>query len=183
MRTAFKEWATVCRSLSRGAAAVILRRGGIHEQGGSFRPEFSEFFLFPTRFHQSPDDVAPSARPDLEAAIAAAPPADSLVLSSFARVAAVLPVRDEPALARLRPFHPWSDAAALERLRREGPDPLFALAVRVYNLPAPATLPMRPAYGGCKSWVTLEEEVSVAGAVPALEDAEFARLLAALRQS
>lgn len=183
MKTAFKEWAAVCRSLSRGASSVILRRGGIHEKGGRFQPEFSEFFLFATRFHQSQDEVAPSARPDLESANAAIPPEGSLVLSAFARVAAVLPVRDEPALARLRPFHPWSDAAALERLRREGPDPLFALAVRVFNLPAPVTLPMRPAYGGCKSWVTLEEDVCVAGAVPALDEQEFARILSALRKA
>ncbi|MBI2923240.1 MAG: DUF1802 family protein [Planctomycetes bacterium] len=182
MKTAFKEWAAVCRSLSRGAATVILRRGGISEKGGRFQPEFSEFFLFPTRFHQSPEDVAPSARPDLDAANAAAPPEGFLVLTSFARVAAILPVRDKPALARLRPFHPWSDAAALERLRREGPDPLFALAVRVFNLPAPVTLPMRPAYGGCKSWVTLEADVSISGAVPALGEPEFARLLARIRE-
>ncbi|HQU41894.1 MAG TPA: DUF1802 family protein, partial [Pirellulales bacterium] len=63
MRTAFKEWAVVCRALAGGRQSLILRKGGIVEEGGEFRPDHPEFLLFPTFSHQSPDSVVPDARP------------------------------------------------------------------------------------------------------------------------
>ena len=44
-----------------------------------------------------------------------------------------------------------------------------------FNMQQPYTLPMRPEYGGCKSWVTLERPLSTAGAVAAVAESEFAR--------
>jgi hypothetical protein len=38
-------------------------------------------------------------------------------------------------------------------------------------------LPYRDEYGGCKSWIGLQEPVSVEGARAALSDEEFERLL------
>jgi hypothetical protein len=38
-------------------------------------------------------------------------------------------------------------------------------------------LPMSASYGGCKSWIELEQDVDPAGAAPALSDAEFAERL------
>jgi hypothetical protein len=54
---------------------------------------------------------------------------------------------------------------------------IHALAVRVFRLDAPLEWPMRPAYGGCKSWIELEEEVGIAEARPALAEAAFAAKL------
>ena len=39
VRTAFKEWAIVVDALGRGRQSVILRKGGIAEGRGGFRPE------------------------------------------------------------------------------------------------------------------------------------------------
>src|SRR5512138_2779668 len=52
MRTAFKEWAIVVDALGRGEQILILRKGGIAEGRGGFRPEHTRFLLFPTAFHE-----------------------------------------------------------------------------------------------------------------------------------
>jgi len=76
MKTAFKEWAVVCRALGTGRQVLILRKGGIGEQAGKFRPEHCEFLFFPTGFHQSTEQVLPEAHRLLREAEADQPPAD-----------------------------------------------------------------------------------------------------------
>ena len=56
---AFKEWAAVCAALAAGRQALILRKGGIAEGPGGFRPEHDRFWLLPTRFHERPDKLQP----------------------------------------------------------------------------------------------------------------------------
>ncbi len=46
---AFKEWADVCAALLDGRQSLILRKGGIEEGPGGFRPEHAAFWLYPTR--------------------------------------------------------------------------------------------------------------------------------------
>ena len=41
---AFKEWAVICEALA-ATQSLILRKGGISEEGGTFRPEHAEFLL------------------------------------------------------------------------------------------------------------------------------------------
>src|SRR5437762_9342123 len=54
---AFKEWALVCEALGRGEQTVILRKGGIAEGRAGFAFRHSEFFLFPTFFHEQIEKV------------------------------------------------------------------------------------------------------------------------------
>ena len=58
---AFKEWDVICRALADGKQALILRKGGIAEEGGVFRPEHTRFWLYPTYLHQQRDGVKPEA--------------------------------------------------------------------------------------------------------------------------
>jgi len=148
---------------------LILRRGGIADPDGAFHPGHGAFLLFPTQFHQSVDQLADWARGEQ----AAAPPDGYVTISLSAVAAGAWPVRDAASLARLRGLHAWSDTVASERLERDGDGPLWAVALRVAVLPRPATLPMRPVYGGCRSWIELEEEVDVTAARPALDDGAF----------
>ena len=53
----FKEWAAVCEALGQGRQSVILRKGGIAEGREGFSFKHSEFFLFPTWFHEQPKKV------------------------------------------------------------------------------------------------------------------------------
>ena len=53
----FKEWALVCEALGRGEQTVLLRKGGIAEGRAGFGFRHSEFFLFPTFFHEQIEKV------------------------------------------------------------------------------------------------------------------------------
>ncbi|MFM7244697.1 MAG: DUF1802 family protein, partial [Planctomycetaceae bacterium] len=86
MRTAFKEWAVICRALATGRQDVILRKGGIVEPGGAFRPDHESFLLLPTFLHQSPESLITEAR-DLLVGIDADRPAEGrVVFRHMARV-------------------------------------------------------------------------------------------------
>ncbi len=48
------------------------------------------------------------------------------------------------------------------------------MILRVFRLPGDVRLPMAPEYVGCKSWITLAEDISLERITPALSDEEFA---------
>jgi len=182
VKTAFKEWAVVCQALAAGRQALILRKGGIVEEGGEFRPDHPEFLLFPTFSHQSPESVVAEARPLLEKVAAEEPEAGEVVLRHYAVVADALRVKNLPAVLRLRGQHFWSDEVVEERFHRWR-DAIYALVVRVYRLPQPVTLPLEEDYTGCKSWVELSHDVPVDGSSPVLTDEQFAQKHSAIRDA
>lgn len=83
------------------------------------------------------------------------------------------------AAERLRGQHIWRDAVIAERFEWGRNRNIFALAVRIHRLPQRLEWPMRPEFGGCKSWVELTPGVDVTGALPVLDDAAFTVKLAA----
>lgn len=180
MKTAFKEWAVICKALASGRQTLILRKGGIVEAGGEFRPDQTDFFLFPTFSHQSPDSVIPEARPFLIDLETDEPEAGTIVLRHYALVAEALRVKNLSAVLRLRGEHVWADEVVKERFHRWR-DFVYALVVRVYALPHAVGLPLEEEYTGCKSWIELTHDVSIAGSSPVLSDEEFARRHAAIR--
>lgn len=182
MRTAFKEWAVICRALAAGEQTLILRKGGIVEEGGEFRPDHPEFLLFPTFSHQSPDSIVPAARRLLLELDAEEPEAGTVVFKHHAVVADALRVKSLSAVLRLRGQHIWSDEIVEERFHRWG-DFVYALFVRVYALPRAVVLPLEEEYTGCKSWVELSQDVSTAGSHAVLSDEDFARRHAAIREA
>jgi hypothetical protein len=180
VKTAFKEWAVVCKALASGRQTLILRKGGIVEEGGEFRPDQPEFWLFPTYSHQSPDSVIDEARPLVVSPDAEEPEAGTIVLRHHVVVAEALRVRSLEAVLRLKGQHIWSDEVIEERFHRWH-DMIYALVARVYALPQAVVLPLEEEYTGCKSWVELSRDVATAGSLPVLDDAEFARRHAAIR--
>lgn len=153
-RTAFKEWAAICRALARGRQDVILRKGGIVEPAGGFRVEQPEFLLMPTFLHQSAEQLIPEARDLLDDIDADRPPEGSVVFTHAARVREALRIRSLTDLAAFRPRHVWSDAVVAERFHR-WQDELHVLVVDVQPLPEALTVPWHDSFGGCKSWVDL----------------------------
>ena len=57
------------------------------------------------------------------------------------------------------------------------------LLLRVHKLPEDVALPLAPAYGGCSSWVMLDEALPLVGAVPVLDDARYAAERAAVLEA
>jgi hypothetical protein len=132
-----------------------------------------QFFLFPTYLHQAPEGVVPKWR---DAVIASKDPAPGRVwIGHYASVSSWLRIRTLEKLNALRGLHIWSDEVVKERFQRWADDGVFALVVRIYALPKPVSLPLLPAYDGCKSWLTLAEQVPLEDARPVVDDAEFER--------
>src|SRR5688572_9849490 len=98
---ALKEWAAVCLALAEGRQSLLVRKGGIAEGAGGFRMEHDEFWLYPTQFHQSPDQLTPDGAELLSRAQSSAPPAGRLLIDCYAVVKAVAFVEDEGRLAEL----------------------------------------------------------------------------------
>jgi hypothetical protein len=160
---ALKEWAAVCLALAEGRQSLLVRKGGIAEGAGGFRMEHDEFWLYPTQFHQSPDQLTPDGAELLSRAQSSAPPAGRLLIDCYAVVKAVAFVEDEGRLAELAGWHVMSDEVVRQRFHYRRPG-LFVAAVEVFRR-SPVEVPDEPRYAGCHSWVDLSEPVSTGGLV------------------
>jgi hypothetical protein len=170
---AFKEWAFVCEAMKAGRQIVLIRKGGIREEEGVFQVNDPEFFLMPTYEHQNPDLLQGPFVAELEAMRRTPFDPRSVTIDAYAVVDTIRTCDDEDLLRELAGEHVWNEKYLQMRLNFNPYDPLYVLILRVYRLPDATTLPMRPEYGGCKSWVTLERPLSTDGAIPALLDDEF----------
>jgi hypothetical protein len=175
LHNALKEWAVAVRALERGVTALVVRKGGIREK--AFAVANRRFLLLPGYEHQRPELLKPEYRglmdgiPDLT-------DDGPLRFTSFAEVVGAYEVSEAEDLEALDPYHIWSPEYAESRFKWRPKKPLTVLVLRTYLLPEPVELPFSEAYGGCKSWISLEVFVSVEGARPALGDAEFDALVA-----
>ena len=183
MRTAFKEWAAVVDALGRGEQIVILRKGGIHEGRGGFKVEHARFWLFPTLFHQQRESVVPSAQARFDVIAPEFPPPDKVRIEFLAEVAEWRRIDSLEQAQALRGQHVWTDQVIAERFDWGRGKSIFALAVRVFQLPRAVELPVLPSYSGCKSWIELETDLPSKGAAPVLGDAGFGEKLERFRKA
>lgn len=174
LHNALKEWAVAVRALERGVTALVVRKGGIREK--AFAVQDTRFLLLPGYEHQRPDLLKPQHRglmdgiPDLS-------DDGPLRFTSFAEVVGAYEVSEADDLAALDPYHIWSPEYAESRFKWRPKKPLTVLVLRTHLLAKPVELPYSEAYGGCKSWISLAESVSVEGSRPALDDAAFEDLV------
>lgn len=180
---AFKEWAVVVDALLRGEQAVLLRKGGLREGGGGFHIEHPEFLLFPTLFHQQRQAVIPAAQARFDELAPHFPPPETLRVEGFARVLDWRRLESLATARQLRGQHIWREEVIAERFDWGRDKHIHALAVRVFRLDETVELPMRPAYGGCRSWIELEEEIPITGARPVLAEAVFAAKVAQFQKA
>ena len=167
---AFKEWAVSCHAMQSGKQILLIRKGGIREEGGAFTIADDAFFLMPTYEHQNAQVLQPEWLPRLHAIQAEAHDADKVTIASYAVVDTILQARDEAQVNAAGAYHIWNPLYVKQRFDFNPYDSLYLLVLRVYNLARPETLPMQAAYVGCKSWVTLERSVSLHGVTPALPE-------------
>src|SRR5438093_8641723 len=116
MHIAFKEWAVVVDALGRGEQIIILRKGGISEGRGGFKPQHAQFLLFPTLFHQQRQSVIPSAQARFDSISPSLPARDCLRLQFFCEVVAWHRLDSLAAAERLRGQHIWRDEVIAQRL-------------------------------------------------------------------
>jgi hypothetical protein len=175
LQHALKEWAVAVKALERGETALVVRKGGIREK--AFAVPRTRFLLLPGYEHQRPDLLKPEYR-ELMQEIPALTDDGPLRFSSFAEVEGAYEVSEAEELSALDPYHMWTPEYAESRFKWRPKKPLTVLVLRTYLLPETVELPYRDEYGGCKSWIELQETVSVEGARPALSDEDFDRLVA-----
>jgi len=159
----FKEWALVCEALGRGEQTVLLRKGGIAEGREGFGFRHSEFFLFPTFFHEqivkvrTPGVEVPAARHG------------EIEIRYFAKLEALKEITSWPRAAALEPLHILQESVVRERFDYQEAGLHIAL-VRVFCLEPRWVLPDKPDYGGCRSWVELPEPPAAMRFTPVLRD-------------
>jgi hypothetical protein len=164
---AFKEWAATCLALADGRQSLVLRKGGIHERGGRFAVEHSEFWLFPTQFHQSVADFRPDAASFVARATAVAPLPGTTRIELYAVVEQVIELVDQSQLACLSELQILSEPTLVRRFQYRSPG-LFVLPVRMYRLPEPIDLEESPHFAGCRTWVDLERSLGTGDLSPVL---------------
>jgi hypothetical protein len=152
--TSLKEWTSVIEALGRGEHILLIRKGGIADP--KFGVEAERFYLFPTLFHSGSSE-----------------PPDSVSITHWAEVVKTWRVRDLDLLYALEPFTVMDRANLDTRYRFREDQALHVLAVRTWRLPAAVRIAVTPEYGGCRSWVSIDDEIDVEGSVPVLRDDEL----------
>lgn len=180
-RFALKEWAAVGAALAHGRQSILLRKGGIAEETGEFRVEHREFWLFPTRFHQSTDELSPDADHLPNDPLAAAPQPGMVELSLYGVVQEVFRIEDPAKLGSLDGLHVLAPDTLLKRFQYRDPG-LNVLLVRIYRRSQPYEITEAPHFAGCKSWVDLRNKLPTSGLTPALDDTAFNSLASSVRQ-
>ncbi len=170
LRHTLKEWAVAVRALERGETALVVRKGGIREK--AFAVANRRFLLLPGYEHQGQELLKPEYR-ELLRGIPDLTDDGPLRFTSFAEVRGAYEISEPGSLAAIDPYHIWTPEYAESRFRWRPKKPLTVLALRVYLLQETVELPYSEAYGGCKSWIKLEQPVPIAGARPVLEDDAF----------
>ena len=168
-------------ALLRGEQIVIMRKSGLREGKGGFQVEHSEFLLFPTLFHQQRDQVIPGAQARYDSLAPHFPPPETLRIEGLAKVVDYRRLTSWDDVRQLHGQHIWREEVLAERFDWGREKHVHALAVQVFQLDVKLELPMRPAYGGCKSWVELEEDIDIKRAEPVLDETVFAAKLKQFR--
>ena len=177
---ALKEWAIALQALEAGETVLLLRKGGIREVGGRFEVKYNQVLLYPTYEHQKPDLLKPDYA-EVNAVASGWHP-ETVPIRSWAEITNIFSVSSESVVNQLLPFHIWNEQFIKERFNWKPRQPIYLLLLRTYRLPEPLSIPYRQEYGGCKSWIDLEEPISLGGSVPVLDDAEYGQRVKALQQ-
>lgn len=152
--TALKEWSTVIESLGRGEQVILMRKGGIADP--HFGIEADRFYLYPTYFHQGETD-----------------PRTSVAITHWVEVVRTWSVRESELLEKLQPFAGIPRETLEARYRFRPDQALYVIAVRTFALPRPAQVRYTENYGGCRSWISVDEEIDVTGSRPVLGESEL----------
>jgi hypothetical protein len=183
MAPALKEWAVVVHALLEGEQILDVRKGGLHEDGRHFAVQSKRLWLYPTAEHQKGELLKEPYRHWIELA-SASPVAEPIRVDGWADVVRVATITEPEQLDAIASKLIWTGDYAASRFSWKKRDPLWVLALRVHRLTEPLTVPWREEYGGCTSWVDLEDlpaDPTTLPSEPALSDVAFdARLKGAV---
>lgn len=153
--TALKEWSNVVAGLGRGEQILLVRKGGIADP--SFGVDAERFYLYPTYFHQGESETRAT-----------------VAITHWCEVVRTWTIANAAQLARLAPLVVLPEETLTMRFRFRPDQVLYVIAVRTWELARPVEIEYREAYGGCRSWISLEDEIDVDRSHPVLEERELA---------
>lgn len=177
-----KEWAVTVDAIARGEQTILLRKGGIREDGKHFKIEHEQFFLYPGHYHEGETLLKPEKRGLLDDT----QPEDfeSVVdLAVFAEIEEVIEVSTEEQVRALDEFHIWSPEFAEKRFNWKPRHPLNLIIVRAHLLQQPQALLVMDEYAGCKSWVEFIEDYPVGVTSPVLPERRFRAQVEAIKSA
>ncbi|MER3434225.1 MAG: hypothetical protein C4288_12560 [Leptolyngbya sp. ERB_1_1] len=177
MKQALKEWSIAIKALEQGETILLLRKGGIREEKGRFEVPFRRVLLYPTYEHQDPALLKDSST--VERVESGWHPA-TIEISSMAEITDVMQVSDPDVVRSLLPFHIWNDRFVEERLKWKPRSPLHLLLLQVSRLPQSQVIAYREEYGGCRSWIEVDE-VEIDQAIPVLSETEYQKRVGQIR--
>jgi hypothetical protein len=176
MSIAFKEWQVICDALASGRQSILLRKGGIHEGRSGFSFAHDAFYLFPTKFHAQSSHVREGDfTPEREWQ-----DGDRFRITHHAKALFAVTLTDWQQVDALQPHHIYTGETLRERFDWEGKGmasgSIHLAFVRVSRLQTPLELTYEKRFGGCRSWLELDES-EPENPVPVLtnEDSEALR--------
>lgn len=161
MTLAFKEWSYIVDALGKGKQSIIIRKGGISEDGGDFTVKGKKFLLFPTQFHQAEEMIKEEWLKDMNVEHYFAEEG-KVKIEHYSEVIDTRIVQDWNILEKLNTQHAWKPEVIKERFTRWEKS-VHLLIVQVYRLSDPFYLDLLPEYGGCKSWINIENVPELSG--------------------
>lgn len=177
---ALKEWSVAVDALEEGKTILLLRKGGIREEGKSFKVAWDEVLLYPTFEHQQPD-LLKSEYADKVSPVASGWHPETVRIGAWAKITDIFPVSYQPSILALLPYAIWNEKFVTDRLKWKPSQPMYVLLLRVYKLAQPQFISYHSEYGGCKSWIDLISPISTEGSQPVLSDAEYVKQANAIR--
>lgn len=178
---ALKEWAVAVDALEKGQTIMLLRKGGIREQGGRFQVAHDQVLLYPTYEHQQPFLLKPEYAEQVTPVTSGWHP-ETVRIGSWARITDIFQVADERVVNALLPFHIWNEQFISDRLKWKPRQPLYILLLRTYKLAQVQMIPYQAIYSGCKSWIDLTEPIGIEDAESVLSDITYTQMRAEICQ-
>ncbi|MCB8751654.1 DUF1802 family protein [Planktothrix agardhii] len=181
---ALKEWDIAIQALEMGETIMLLRKGGIREQGGKFKVDHDKILLYPTFEHQKPTLLKPEYA-NLVQPVASGWHPETVKISSFAEITNILSwnnAQDESLINSLIKYHIWNQAFVRDRLQFKPDQPLYILLLRTYKLEKVYNIAYHPSYGGCRSWIDLKETISLENMVPILTQENYDQQVSTIHQ-
>jgi hypothetical protein len=152
--TALKEWSSVIEKLGSGDQVILIRKGGIADP--DFGLEAQKFYLYPTYFHQGESESRPS-----------------VTITHWCEVVRTWRVGNAGALDRLEPLVVLPRETLDARFQFRPDQALYVIGVRTWKLGQPVEVSYRDAYGGCRSWISVDDEIAIDGSTQVIEEKEL----------
>jgi len=152
--TALKEWSSIIDALGRGDQVILIRKGGIADP--DFGIEAQQFHLYPTYFHQGENEHRAS-----------------VTITHWCEVARTWRLRDTDLLARLEPLVAMPRESLEARYRFRPDQALHVIGVRTWRLAKRVEVKFNEEYAGCRSWLSVDDEIDIEGSTPVLGENEL----------